>query len=141
MNLNTQEKMALGFFIVVLFIAIKKGVFTRDKGQKLDVTTTVTDNSTPTLSDAQYKNKAISIHNSLSSSFQGFTGELENIVDDLTGLKDADLISTANAYAALYPTDDYKTLYSIIQGTTANYFNDVYTKKYALLERMKKLGL
>lgn len=136
-----RNTIAAGIFIVVLFIALQKGVFSKDKGKQLDTARTVTDGSQPSLQPEQYTNKATSIHNSLQSNLQGFGGELESIVDDLQALKDADLIETANAYARLYPNDEYKTLHNVIQGTTAFYFNDVYTKKYELLARMKKLGL
>jgi hypothetical protein len=136
-----REYIALGAFAAVLLYAYSQGVFSKEKGQQLNPVTTVTDGSVPTLDEAQYKNKATNAHDSLQSYFQGYGGDLWTICNDLNALKDADLIETANAYAKLYPNDDNKTLYSLIQSVTAFYFSSTYTLKYELLERMKKLGL
>lgn len=139
--IDTKTKIAGAVLILVFFIALKKGVFSADKGRDIDPDKGAQDGSTPTKDQAYYINKAISIHESLSSYGQGLSGELYNIIQDLENLNDADLIEVANAYASKYPNDEYKTLYALISSTTTFYFSSTYTLKYELLDRLKKLGL
>ena len=141
MNLKPKEYIGIGVLLVLLIYAYQKGLFSPDRGRKIDPNANAKDGSSPSLDQQKYENKAVSIHTSLQSYFMGIWGDLSTILKDLDGLTDADLIQTANAYASLYPNDDYPTLYSIINATTTNYFSDTYTLKYKVLERLKNLGL
>lgn len=141
MKLTVKEYTALGVLAVVLLIAYQKGLFSRDKGNVIDTSKGVKDGSTQTIENAEAKNKAVAIHTSLQGYFTGFWGDLYTILADLDKLNDADLIAVANQYAALYPNDDYPTLYAIINGTTANYLSSTYTLKYKILQRLKDIGL
>jgi len=142
MKLGNREYIAIGVVAVVLLIAYKQGIFSKQAGQYVPPSVAgATDGSTPTLSPNQYENKATSIRTSLGTVGSGITGPLGVIVQDLDETSDADLIGIANAYAKKYPNDEYPTLYSIIDGTTSNYFSNTYTLKYKVLERLKKLGL
>lgn len=144
MKLEKREYIGLGILFLVLVIAYQKGLFSKDKGRQLSTTgsnSAVTDGSAPSLQTAQYQNKANAIYTSLSGYGQGLSGELWNILTDLKNMSEADLISTANAYAALYPNDDYPTLYALLQSTTTVFYTSTYDLKYEVLERLKKLGL
>ena len=140
-QLQTKEYTAIGVLVVVLVVAYSQGLFSKDRGKNVNPNTAAQDGSTPTLSNNQYDNKATTVHTSLQGYLQGFGGDLWTILADLDALNDSDLIQVANAYSRLYPNDEYPTLYSIIQSTTAFYFSETYTLKYEVLARLKKLGV
>ena len=141
--MDLKTKIAIGVFGAVLLYAISRGFLKRDKGQVVDSSNAAKDGSAPSLSTEQYKNKAINIRNSLAdTSGQALFGnEYYNIITDLLQESDSDLIEIANAYARLYPTQDYPTLYGLLQSVYTWAGGTTYALKYKLLERMKNLGL
>ena len=140
-KLSNTEIFGLVGLAALLYFAYSKGVFSPEKGRQINPENTVTDNSTATLSQNQYTNKATSIYNTVTTTASGLGGGFGQVLEELNGMNQTDLIGVANEYAKKYPNSEFKTLYSLINAEYTWAWSSTYYLKYEVLEKLSKLGL
>jgi hypothetical protein len=132
------ELILIGGFVVLIVIAMRKGVFKSDKGYETSEGN-ATDGSTQTIDDNTAKNIARQFREGLLGNNTSST-IFVNACNSLLQLNETDLIAVSNAYNNLYVNKEYNTLRSLLVQEWVWYSESV-QKRDALLNKFNKIGI